>query len=38
MWLELALDVVLFSGALLVYLRSIESEPMRAVNTSAIKA
>ena len=34
MWLELALDAVLFSGALFVYLRSIKRLPARAVNTT----
>ena len=38
MWLELALDVVLFSSALAVYLRSIGRSPARIANTSAIKA
>jgi putative oxidoreductase len=38
MWLELALDAVLFAGAVWVHLRSIGSEPRRPVATSAIKA
>jgi putative oxidoreductase len=38
MWLELALDVVLLSGALSVYLRSIGRSPAGTVNTSTIKA
>jgi putative oxidoreductase len=38
MWLELALDVALFSGALFVYLRSITRLSTRAVNAPSIKA
>jgi uncharacterized membrane protein YphA (DoxX/SURF4 family) len=38
MWLELGLDVLLFAGALSVYLHSIGAEPTRIANTSAIKA
>jgi putative oxidoreductase len=38
MWLELGLDVLLFLGAVFVYLRSIAPLSARAMNTPAIEA